>query len=313
MEYVKPIEIGNLKIKNNVFLAPIAGYTDMPFRHICKLSGAGLTFTEMVSAKGLFFNSQNSLNLLKQSELENIKAVQIFGSEPDIMAKICAEKLEPFDIIDINAGCPVSKVVKNGEGSALLNDFKLASKIIKLCAKAAKKTVTVKFRRGFETGNDISSDFGKMCEQAGARMVTLHGRFSKQFYTGAADYDCIEKLVKAVKIPVVANGDINSKEKAKEVFEKTGCAAIMIARGALGNPGIFSEILGNDVPDKKMLLLTQLELMKENYGEKYAIINIRKFIPHYFKNYKNAKFIKEKVNSCGNFKELYEIIEKVEF
>lgn len=304
------MQIGKLKINNNVFLAPIAGYTDMPFRHICKMAGAGLTYTEMVSAKGLFFNNQNSEKLLLTSELENIKAVQIFGSDAGIMAKICAEKLDGFDIIDINMGCPTNKIVKNNEGSYLLKDISLASKIIESCAKATNKIVTVKFRRGFEN-EDISSDFGKMCEDSGAQMITLHGRFSKQFYSGTADYNCVEKLVKAVKIPVVANGDIESKEKANEVFANTGCAAIMIARAAIGNPDIFAEILGTEKLDKKMLFTIQLDLMSKFYGEKYALTNIRKFIPHYLKGYKNAKTLKEELINSKSLEELKNSITKI--
>ena len=279
----------------------------MPFRHICRLLGAGLTFTEMVSAKGLFFNSENSFKLLKKSDLEKPSAVQIFGSDPEIMGKVCSEMLADFDIIDINMGCPMKKIIKNNEGSALMGDLKLASKIIKSCV-ATGKNITVKFRRGIE--NDNFLEFGKMCEDSGAKMITLHGRFAKQLYSGSNDYNCIEKLVKNVKIPVVANGDIDSYEKVQKVFNDTGCTAVMIARGALKNPAIFSECAKKEIMPKKEIIITQLYMMLENYGEKYTLSNIRKFIPYYFRGSKNTKLAREELFNAANFEEFIEIIKE---
>jgi len=260
----------------------------------------------MVSAKGLYYNSQNSIELLKTSDLEKVKAVQIFGSDPEIMKEVAESKLIDYDIIDINMGCPVNKIIKNNEGGALMNDFKLASKIISELVKT-KKIITVKFRRGVYITKDVSSDFGKMCEQSGAKMVTLHGRFVQQQYSGCADYNCIENLVKSVNIPVAANGDIDLNNY-KDVFNRTGCAAVMFCRNALKNPNIFAQILGGKPMGLKNLILLQLDLMEENYSQMYAVINFRKFLPYYLKGHENNKSIKQKAFSCNDLLELKEII-----
>lgn len=302
--YIKSLQLGSIKIPNNVFLSPIAGYSDAAFREICSSLGAGLCFTEMVSAKGLYYNSQNTNILLKTSKLEKIEGVQIFGNDPEIMSEVAETKLKDFDIIDINMGCPVSKIIKNNEGGSLMKNFNLASKIISALSKT-KKMVTVKFRRGFD--KDVSADFGKMCEQSGAKFVTLHGRFVVQQFSGSVDYNCIENLSKSVKIPVIANGDIGL-ENYKDIFKNTGCAAIMLCRNALKDPNIFSHITGKETYSIKDLILLQLDLMKQYYSENYAVINFRKFLPYYLKCRKNNKEIKQRAFSCCSFLELKKII-----
>ncbi|MCL1900901.1 MAG: tRNA-dihydrouridine synthase family protein [Firmicutes bacterium] len=304
--YIKSIKLADIKIPNNIFLSPIAGYSDASFREICLSLGAGLCFTEMVSAKGLFYDSQNSNILLKTSKLEKVKAVQIFGNDPEIMREVAETKLKNFDIIDINMGCPVNKIIKNNEGGSLMNNFNLASKIISALFKT-KKIITVKFRRGYD--KDVSADFGKMCEQSGASLLTLHGRFVNQHYSGCSDFNCIENLVKSVKVPVVANGDIGL-DNYIDVFRNTGCAAVMLCRNALADPNIFAYITGRQPYKIKNLILLQLDLMKQNYSEHYAVVNFRKFLPHYLKGRKNNKEIKQKVFSCDSLKDIEQIIKK---
>ncbi|MGM9972592.1 MAG: tRNA dihydrouridine synthase DusB, partial [Clostridiaceae bacterium] len=233
------MRIGDLTFTNNVFLAPMAGVTDLPFRIMCMTMGCGHVFTEMVSAKALYYGSKNTEDLLIIDEQEAPVAVQIFGREPEIMAEVVERHFNPrkdISIVDINMGCPVPKIVKNGEGSALMKEPELASRIVSEIKKVSNKPVTVKFRKGY-TSEDINAvDFARRLEAAGADAVTVHGRTREQMYTGEADWDIIAKVKASVSIPVIGNGDVFSAEDAAELFESTGCDGIMVARGSQGNP-----------------------------------------------------------------------------
>ena len=235
--------IGNVELKNNVFMAPMAGVTDKPYRTICMEMGCGLVYSEMVSAKGLFYNSANTEKLMDCESGCGPYAIQLFGSEPEIMAGM-AKKIEdmPFDIIDVNMGCPAPKIVKNGDGSALMKNVSLAGEIISAMVQSQKKPVTVKFRKGFDEETINAVEFAKAMEKAGAAAVAVHGRTREQYYSGKADWDIIKEVKKAVNIPVIGNGDITSPQTAKAMFDYTDCDAIMIGRASEGNPWIFKRI-----------------------------------------------------------------------
>lgn len=301
------MKISNLEFENNVFLAPMAGVTDIAFRRICKELGCGLVYTEMVSAKALYYGSQNTEELLKISKEEAPAAVQIFGSEPKVMAKACDYFNNNKDIclIDINMGCPAPKIVKNGDGSALMKNTKLAIDIVKEVKKASAKPVTVKFRKGFDNENINAVDFAKAMEEAGADAVAVHGRTREQMYTGKADWDIIGKVKAAVSIPVIGNGDIFSAEAAIDIIKETKCDGVMVARGALGNPWIFNEIKlalqGKTIcyPDnieKLNLCIRHIKLAVQNFGSEKAVREMRKHIAWYVKGMKNSTEIKNMIN-----------------
>lgn len=305
---IKGIKIGGITTKNNVFLAPLAGYSDAALRIICADYGAGLCFTEMVSAKGLKYSPKASCELLYTYDEESPKAVQIFGSDPDIMGEIARSSyLEKFDIIDINMGCPVPKIYSNGEGSALLKDPILASKIISSVKKSGK-AVSVKFRIGLKEGEYVTKSFAKMCEDSGADMITIHGRVRTAIYSGECNFDEIANAKSIVKIPVIANGGIFSKEDADKMMEKTGADGVMIARGAMNNPQIFADILGVKPSfTLKEEILKHLRLLVERYGERTAVI-FRKQMAFYLKGLRDSKKLKEKVFSATTTKEIEEVI-----
>ena len=245
---LKPIVIGGVTIRNNLFLAPLAGYTNYPFRRICERSGAGLAFTEMVSAKGLKYGSENTRALLYTTEEESPCAVQLFGSEPDVMRAACeSAELSPFPVVDINMGCPVPKIYKNGEGSALLENPPLAEKIVSECVKSGK-AVTVKMRIGVSADKLVSAEFAKRMEGAGAALVTVHGRTRDKYYSGEVNAAEIAAVKRSVKIPVIANGGVFSVADADRLLDETGADGVMIARAALSDPQIFCDFTG--VPRK---------------------------------------------------------------
>ena len=306
---IKSVKIGKIKTKNNVFLAPLAGYSDAALRVICRDYGAGLTFTEMVSCKGLKYGNEKTTDILFTYPEEDIKAVQIFGNDPLIMGEIASSSyLEKFDIIDINMGCPVPKIYNNGEGSALLNDFNLASKIISEVKKSGK-AVSVKFRIGLTEGNFVTKDFAKMCEDSGADMITIHGRVKTAIYSGPCNYDEIRKAKESVKIPVIGNGGIFSLKDADEMVANTGVDGVMIARGAMNNPMIFAEILNtpNAIPIKEEML-KHLKLLEDRYGEERTAVIFRKQMAFYLKGYHDSKKLKEKVFSAKRSSEIKEVI-----
>ena len=303
------IDIAGMVCPNNVFLAPLAGYTNYPFRELCRGLGAGLTFTEMVSAKGLHYNSEETKKLLYCGD-ESPKAAQIFGSEPDLMRAACeSEELAPFDLIDINMGCPMPKIVRNGEGSALLENLPLAEKIISECVKSGKR-ISVKFRIGITDDKKITAEFARLCEGAGACMITVHGRSRERVYAGAPDYEEIASAKNAVEIPVIANGGVWSKGDAEKTIARTGADGVMIARAALYRPQVFADIAGIEPPPMKELFLKQLKETKELYGERFATVFMRKMAAFYLKGVKGAAEYKRRLFQAQDTEEVARLAEE---
>lgn len=308
---VSGLKVGNTQVKNNVFLAPMAGYTDYCFRKLQIGCGVGLCFTELVSAKGLMFDSQGSKELLYCGQDINKTAVQIFGSEEYYMRKACeSEYLAPFNIVDINMGCPVPKVYKNGEGSALLNDLNKAERIISECVKSGK-VITVKTRIGIKKGDNFASEFAKMAEGAGASLITIHGRVRDDYYSGEPNYQAIEQAKNSVSIPVIANGGIFTKEDAQKMIENTGADGVMLARGAIANPFLAS-VLTNTPKNKtlKEFILGHIRLMKDRYDDRRAALEFRKFISYYFKGMNGVKDLKLAIYKTENTNQIIELLEQ---
>lgn len=313
------MQIGNVKLENNVFLAPMAGVTDMPFRILCREQGCGLVCTEMVSAKGMHYNDEKSFKLTETDDREKPASIQIFGSSPNIMAEI-AERLNRTDasIIDINMGCPTPKITKNGEGSALMLNPKLVGEIVKAVSKASEKPVTVKIRKGWDTEHVNAVEIAKIAEENGARAVAVHGRTREQFYSGTADWDIIKKVKEAVSIPVVGNGDVFKPEDAKHMIDQTNCDAVMVGRGAQGNPWIFKRILnylmtGKIIPEaiteEKINTVTRhLWMLVELKGEHTGLCEMRKHIAWYIKGLRNSAYVKEKVFRLESKEEVLELL-----
>lgn len=293
------MKIGNINFKNNIILAPMAGVTDVAFRSICIDFGADCGVTEMVSAKALSYNNEKTKDLLVTANNEKIKIVQIFGHESEIMAKICASpELDKFDIIDINMGCPAPKIVNNGDGSALMLDINKAEEIIRACVKATQKPITVKFRSGFDEDNINAIEFAKMCERAGASAITIHGRTRNQMYSGSVDLDIIKDVKNAVNIPVIASGDIVDFESCQRTLAYTKCDGVMIGRGALGNPKIFSDILQKNKEFNKFEIInTHINILRKYYSENFINGHIRKHILWYLKGEKDCSMLKVKVST----------------
>jgi nifR3 family TIM-barrel protein len=309
-KHLKPMpKIQNITLPSPLLLAPLAGITDSPFRRLCLEQGAGLVCSEMVSAKGMYYKGAKSFELFRMEPGEHPIAFQIFGSDPEIMA-IAAETLEAFpcDIIDINMGCPVPKVVKNGEGSALMKNPKLAADIIKKMTKRTSKPITVKFRGGWDEDSKNAPEFAKAVEQAGAAAVTVHGRTREQMYRGKADRAIIALTKKAVKIPVIGNGDIFTTQDAFGMMEQTGCDAAMIARGAIGNPWIFSGKTPTE-KEKRETYIRQLKLTAELKGEDIAVKELRKQLPHYFKDAPGSKHLRELINKATTISEVEQVLQ----
>lgn len=292
--------------------APIAGYSDVGARKVSAMRGADMTYTEMMSAKGLVYGSEKTQDLLRTTDSEKVKCVQIFGSEPYYISKAVEHKaLEKFDVIDINMGCPVPKIVKNGEGSALLENIPLAQRVVK-AAMAAGKPVTVKYRLGVNADEIIAVDFGKAMQDAGASAITVHGRTREQMYAGKANWQEIAKVKRAVNIPIFVNGDIADFTSYREAMDTTGCDGAMIARGALGNPKLFSDLKGIDLPNYslKQDILTHLETMLEFHHQNFVACNFKKHLAYYCRGMRGQKQIKLDAYACRNIDDIRCVIEK---
>ncbi len=308
---IKRLSVGNVTIRNNIFLAPMAGYTDYPFRHLAIKEGYGLTFTELVSAKGLAFGGNGSEELLYAGDDYAYTAAQVFGSDEYYMRSACEHPAtEKYKIIDINMGCPVPKVFKNGEGSALLTDIKKAEKIITECVKSGK-IITVKIRIGIKRGDDVASEFAKMAENAGASLITIHGRVRDDYYSGEPNCDSIAKAKKAVNIPIIANGGIFTADDADKMLNETGADGVMLARGGIADPFLVCELLGLQKENTlKNYMKEQILLMRETFGEVKAYKEYRKFLPYYFKGVANSKQLRIEMQTLENVDKIIELIEK---
>jgi len=316
---MKRLKIGNVELENRYILGPMAGVTDLPFRLLCREQGAGLLCMEMISAKAIYYNNRNTESLLEIHPDERPVSLQLFGSDPKIMSEM-AKRIEerPFAILDVNMGCPVPKVVKNGEGSALMKEPKLVYEIVSALVKAIKKPVTVKIRKGFDDEHINAVEIAKIIEEAGASAVAVHGRTREQYYSGKADWDIIRQVKEAISIPVIGNGDVTSPQKAEELVRQTGCDGIMIARGAEGNPWIFSEMIAYEEtgvvpprPDKDVvreMMLRHARLQLQYKGEYCGIREMRKHVAWYTKGLKGAARLREKVNEVESLEELENLL-----
>ncbi len=315
------MKIGTVTLDNNIILAPMAGVTDLPFRLLCKEQGVGMTCTEMVSAKAISFHNKNTEALLETSQQERPVSLQLFGSDPDIISEMAAYIEErPFDILDINMGCPVPKVAGNGEGSALMRNPKLVAEIVKKTVRATKKPVTVKIRKGFTQQEVNAAEIAKIAEASGAAAVAVHGRTREQYYSGQADWDIIRQVKEAVRIPVIGNGDIDSAQKAKQMLEETGCDAVMVGRAVRGNPWLFREIRSyledGTIPERpskdevRAMMLRHARMQIEYKGAYIGIREMRKHISWYTAGYPGSAKLRGEINLVDSYEELERLLEE---
>ena len=314
------LKIGTVELENNVILGPMAGVTDLPFRLLCREQGAGLVCMEMVSAKAVFYGNRNTKELLQVNPGERPVSLQLFGSVPEVLSDIAARLEEgPYDLFDLNMGCPVPKVVKNGEGSALMKDPKLVERILSSMVRALKKPVTVKIRKGFNDESVNAVEIARIAEGCGAAAVAVHGRTREQYYSGKADWEIIRQVKEAVSIPVIGNGDVDSPEAAKRMLAETGCDGVMVARGAKGNPWIFKRITEyletGRIPPKpsreevKAMMLRHGEMMVEFKGEAAAMREMRKHVAWYTAGWPHSAALRNDINAVETMEALRELIE----
>ena len=314
-------KIGSVEIENPFVLAPMAGITDLPFRLLCKEQGAGLLYTEMVSAKAISYHNRNTVSLMETDPKEHPVALQLFGSEPELMGEV-AKSIEdqPFDILDINMGCPVPKVVNNGEGSALLKDPALIREITKAVSGAVRKPDTAKMRIGFEGADVDPVEIARIMEDAGAAAIAVHGRTRQQYYSGRADWETIRRIKEAVSVPVIGNGDVDSPEKAEAMFRETGCDAVMIGRAVRGNPWIFREmnhyfatgelLPGPSLEELKEEILRHARMQIEKKGEYTGIREMRKHVAWYTAGMRHSAGIRRESNLISSYGELERLLER---
>ncbi|MDD3279416.1 MAG: tRNA dihydrouridine synthase DusB [Lachnospiraceae bacterium] len=319
---VKELVIGDVKLKNPLVLAPMAGVTDMPFRMLCKEQGVGLICMEMVSAKAVLYKNKNTETLLTTAPEERPVSLQLFGSDPAIVSRIAAEIEErPFDILDINMGCPVPKVVNNGEGSALMKNPALIRELVSQTVRAVKKPVTVKIRKGFDDAHVNAVEIAKIIEDCGAAAIAVHGRTREQYYSGKADWDIIRQVKEAVSIPVIGNGDADTPKKVKQMLEQTGCDGVMIGRGAQGNPWIFSQTLHyletGELPappskeEVRQTMLRHARMQLEFKGTYTGIREMRKHVAWYTAGFPHSARLRGLINEIETYEELEKLLERL--
>ncbi|MBQ2986021.1 MAG: tRNA dihydrouridine synthase DusB [Tyzzerella sp.] len=318
---MKKLKIGNVELSNPYILAPMAGVTDLPFRLLCKEQGAGLLCMEMISAKAIQYHNKNTKALLEIHPEEEPVSLQLFGSDPEVMSEVAKQIEElPFAILDINMGCPVPKIVKNGEGSALMNQPKLVHEIVEKTVKAIQKPVTVKIRKGFNDESINAVEIAKIIEDAGGAAVAVHGRTREQYYSGKADWDIIRQVKDAVSIPVIGNGDVTSGESALAMMQKTGCDGVMIGRGAQGNPWLFSELREYEktgqMPARpsheelKEMMLRHARLQMQYKGDYLGIREMRKHVAWYTTGLPNSAKLRGEINAVESYEELEDLLKK---
>ena len=315
------MKIGNVQLDNEVFLSPMAGVTDLPFRTICKEKGCGMLYTEMINAKALCYDDENTKKMLRMDKDEHPVAVQIFGSDPEFMGKAAIIMNQyPNEILDINMGCPAPKVVKNGDGSALMRNPKLAAEVLTAVVKNSEKPVTLKIRKGWDDESVNAVEIAKIAEECGISALAIHGRTREQFYSGKADWDIIAEIKQAINIPVIGNGDVFEVEDAVNMLEKTKCDAIMIGRGAQGNPWIFNRInhymkTGEILPEptleeKITTAIRHMNLAVAEHGDYVAVREMRKHIGWYLKGLKNSAKYRDQINKITDYKEVIAMLEE---